>query len=362
MAQTLYLHIGHFKTGTTALQVFMTRNAQRLRRHGLDYAEQPQFLGKHSKLAFSIYRKARITELMHGYRHDIAPEKLWEQFFDDVQHSPAKAVLASTEEFMRIGAHPRAAEILREIIAPMRGRLDIRIIVYLRAPQSHLRSWYNQLVKMNVMPIPDFNAAVCEVMEPIHYDYALALAPWIEIFGPDALIVRPYTDELRSGSALFEDFLSIFGIGLSPRFEIPSEDSNPRMDDRVLELTRVLQVIGATEEEVAWAQTLAAQFNATQMEAAKSSGQDFETVVRRTRSGLAQLTALPGNAVDLQAFAQDLPVAEDAALSELVSLLGYLLTDVRRMRQNLHQRHSDLQARVTELETRLEGLVPPVKS
>ena len=111
-----------------------------------------------------------------------------------------------------------------------------------------MRSCYNQLVKMNTAP-SDFNTAVCRQMEPVHYDYALALRPWIEIFGKAALTVRPYLEDFRQDGGLYRDFLSVFGIDFDrpPRgggWRLPADDVNPRLDDWILDLNRVLQAAG----------------------------------------------------------------------------------------------------------------------
>ena len=112
MAKTLHLHIGHFKTGTTALQVFLARNPRLLARHGLEYAELFRHNAKHSGLAFAIYRSAGVTTLMHGYDSPDAPEERWRALFDAVRKSQRDGVIVSSEEFMRRGAIPLACEIL----------------------------------------------------------------------------------------------------------------------------------------------------------------------------------------------------------------------------------------------------------
>lgn len=46
MRKILYLHIGHYKTGTSALQAFLTDNQRKLMRRGLDYADPPLSRGR----------------------------------------------------------------------------------------------------------------------------------------------------------------------------------------------------------------------------------------------------------------------------------------------------------------------------
>ncbi|MCC5987725.1 MAG: hypothetical protein JJT95_08585 [Pararhodobacter sp.] len=137
MKTTNFTHVGHFKTGTTALQVFRVKNADRFRKVGLHYAESHREDAKQSALAFALYHAAGVRELMHGYDDDTPPEMLWREFFDEVRHGPEPTVLASSEEFMRLGAWHEAADRRRRIIGTVAGEFDFRIIAYLRPPQAH---------------------------------------------------------------------------------------------------------------------------------------------------------------------------------------------------------------------------------
>ena len=60
MPKTLFLHIGHYKTGTTALQIFLERNAKLLAASGFEYPNFWTHNSKHSAFAFSILRAAGV--------------------------------------------------------------------------------------------------------------------------------------------------------------------------------------------------------------------------------------------------------------------------------------------------------------
>ncbi|MGJ8624455.1 MAG: hypothetical protein ACSHW1_17040 [Yoonia sp.] len=353
MARTLYLHIGHYKTGTSALQAILSRNAKKLRRNGLHYVEKNRKHAKHSKLAFSLLHAISVTELMYGYSSDATPQAVWKTLFDDVKSSPADAVLVSTEEFMRLGAHPDAVAILREIVASVRGEIDIKVIAYLRGPQAHLESWYNQLIKMNKMPVPPFNTAVREVMEPVHYDYELALAPWIEIFGPEAMIVRTYSDALRQEGALIRDFLSIFGLDPNIKLDLPEADVNPRLPRRNVEIRRVMQLAGALEVDI---ERACARADLTAKKFDRGRDQDFSAVQLRARDALNRLQETLGPSVNLSDLLNDLPQPHEVSkqdVEDLSNLVMFLAADIQVLRTNMHQRQADLMARVAALEDAL---------
>jgi len=348
MRKTLYIHIGHFKTGTTALQTFLSCNPKFLAKHDLNYAEVCQKFSKHSRLAFSIYRAAGIETLMHNYNNPAAPEELWGELFDYVRGCKQSRVIVSSEEFMRMGAHPKAAAMLPQMAA-LAPDIDIRIIAYLRAPDAHLRSWYNQLVKMKVK-VPDFNRALSGVIEPVHYDYALALAPWVEIFGAEAVTVRPYTAEIREGTNLFADFIKIFGVDLPARgVYVPRKDPNPRLDDRTLEMTRLMQNAGLPANITNWTAQRAGKL----LDAEAGAGEDgaaFEAVCAQIRAGLKGVADLPGNAVDTDSFAARLPEPEDQGIIESHQMIGFLLSEIHLLRQRLNSTLPALTARLDALE------------
>ena len=84
MQKTLYIHIGHYKTGTTALQVFASRHQAMLAEtHGLDYPSVRIHNAKHSGYAFALYKAAGVETLMHGYSDPTPPEPIWAELDGD---------------------------------------------------------------------------------------------------------------------------------------------------------------------------------------------------------------------------------------------------------------------------------------
>lgn len=355
MRKILYIHIGHYKTGTTALQVFLGENATRLRRAGVDYPTVLQNHHKHSVLAFSIYRAVGVEKLMHGFNDPTPPAEVWAKLFEAVRTSSSPAVLISSEEFIRMGSHPKAVKILQGILAPMLDEFDIRIIAYLRAPQAHLRSWYNQLIKMR-RPVPDFNLAVSKVMEPVHYDYALALQPWIDIVGPEAVYLRAYHSGLREGRRHYQEFLDILGIKMSAAgWILPDEDSNPRLDDKFLDLVRLTQVIGMDDEAQEWALTRMHNFLEKQMLARSPDAEDqsFEAIAQRSSAGLEFVKNLPNSFTNADVLAHKMLQPEDPLQARLENTLGFLLGDIERLRKQVRERRVEVNQRLSAIEKAL---------
>tara|TARA_R110002073_G_scaffold23691_14_gene80629 strand:- start:6622 stop:7695 length:1074 start_codon:yes stop_codon:yes gene_type:complete len=349
MTQTrdLILHIGHYKTGTTALQVFLHQNRALLALQGLHYASAPVKNAKHSALAYALLREAGVDTLLHGFNNPATAADLWDGVIQAARALPAgQALLISSEEFMRLGAHPVATTLLADILATAPD-LRLRVIAYLRPPQDHLQSWYNQLVKMGV-PVGPFDTAVRCQMEPIHWDYGAALAPWIALAGADNVILRGFHPALRRDDALFADFLEALGARLPVTADSPLSDPNPRLDDRLLPLKRAYDQAALPQKLTAHlllrAQALLGQDrNPAELDGAP----DFDTLRETARAGITALAALPQARLDAGALLAHLPQAtppEARALSDAVSVLAGELAQLRMSQRKILARLDALEA------------------
>lgn len=348
MGRTLYIHIGHYKTGTTALQVFLRRNADLLARQGLRYPDLHEHNGKHSALAFSILKAAGVDSQLYGYDRPESPESLWSALFEALRAGDEPAMLVSSEEFIRFGAYPGAVRLLREIVAGAPD-IDFRIIAYLRAPDAHLRSWYNQLVKMR-MPVGPFNHAVRHQMELVHLDYGLALAPWIEVFGPECVTLRPFVDELRYDGAIFADFMATLGMKVPPGADLPGGDPNPRLDPALLELARWLNAADVPRHVVRSAMERAAAHLAADGAAQRDEDADFAPVQALSAAGLQALAALPGNGVDIDAFTRHLPQPDEPQGDGRDQAMGFVVRDLMEAQHRLRKQLNQIERRLAALE------------
>ncbi len=309
MAQRLVLHIGHYKTGTTAIQVFMARNRDQFLAQGLDYCDLRLHNAKHSCFAFALLKAAGATTLMHGFSDPTPPEVLWGQLFDHIRSSPAQTVLISSEEFMRLALFPSAVTRLREIFAHRPKDLQISVIVYLRPIRSHLRSWFNQLVKMHVS-VPRLELALLNgAIEPIHYDYGLALSCWRTLVGDERLFIRSYIANRADSTALLRDFVTALGFTMPEAPNLLFYDPNPRLDDRILELARALYNAGFRKARVTALCDKALQWLEQQNKELRKlaeTEQGFAKIRKRAETGLAELQNLVNTNFDLTGLVSDL--------------------------------------------------------
>lgn len=356
MEKTIFLHIGHFKTGTTALQVFMDKNQSVLAKSGFEYPEIWMHNSKHSPFAFSILRAAGVEKLMYDYRDPTTPSSMWNDLYNHVEYSRYENTIISSEEFMRIGQFPKATGILEKVIEARPKRVKIKAIAYLRDPASHLTSWYNQLIKMN-FPLADLNAAVDGDIEDIHFDYKLALKPWIDILGAESMLVRPYVHDRENPSELHLDFMSSLGIEPPSRDFISTGDPNPRFDDRVLEIVRLMQNLNFPRPTIRAIRSQALSYLEAQDALRMGSDDGTAKTRERAKQAINWVSELPNSAISSETFLEHLPQPIPREVVERNILLGFVFSEFIRLRQRVNNANlHDLDARLAEIEARLSKI------
>lgn len=353
MTKTLYIHIGHYKTGTTALQRFFEEEPEILAEAGIEYSGIRIYYSKHSDLAFSILRAAGIEKMMFDYDDETPPQQMWDNLFAHVLKSPQPNTLISSEELIRLSEYDSTREILKEMLARRPEEIEVKVIVYLRAPGAHLRSWYNQLIKMDY-PVADLNAAVMGDIEKVHYDYRHALEPWAEAVGPENMILRPYRYDRKNPAALHQDFMKIFGLDLPARRVRITEDPNPRLDDRVIEIVRMMQNANLPRPSIESIRKQADLYLAQQDQRVFRRSDRMATARAAAAAGLDWVAGLPGGAAHAEHFRRNLPQPMDSTDVDLYTMLGFVFSELIQLRQRINKMDpEDMTERVGALERQI---------
>ena len=132
--KTVVIHVGTHKTGTTALQLFFSRNSDRLREHDIHYVSSGRGgwqMEAHHALAVALRAgKSRV------------PAKV----VKEVESSTCSKILLSSEMFMEFDA-PRT---LQRLFSDCR----VQIVMYVRRQDLRALSEYNYAVKIFVARFP----------------------------------------------------------------------------------------------------------------------------------------------------------------------------------------------------------------
>ena len=242
MKKQVYIHIGYFKTGTTAVQRYFGKYRAELARLGISFPDTGRSgtPPAHHDLALSMIREAgMLLPLWFRTRDDIMntpSAELWNGLSYEVDTAKQNKVFISSEEFARFGV----SEKTRKGIARIREYLadhDVKILCYLRRQDDYYESFYNTTVKESEQK------TIQECMstyEDIHFNYLTALDPWDEAFGRENMIIRLY-DREALGEGIVQDILGALEVTDYPWDEdCMSKDVNPRISNKYIEIKRWL--------------------------------------------------------------------------------------------------------------------------
>ncbi|MFP7572488.1 hypothetical protein [Marivita sp. S2033] len=222
MTPRFLLHIGANKTGTSSIQRMLALNAPALAREGWLYPEFHLNHCAHHPLAYALAG--------HPTR-GLAPG--WRSRFAQAIADPAQRVVISSELFFR-NVPPQAA-------ATLFPPGQTRIVLYLREHLSYLASWYAQAVQER-----NLTASFDDYIRLFPQPFTQFLKGWEEVYGADAITLRPFRREAFPGGDIRADFLARMG-GVDG-IAMPGADSNLSISGNLLFFKRLLNHVMSYEE------------------------------------------------------------------------------------------------------------------
>lgn len=238
MKKTLFIHIGAHKTGTSAIQKFLSINRNVLKKGGFLY---PGGGPAHHDMVHDF-----LTLSADEIRKN--PNLVTSRYFTEIRGSRAETVILSSEEFENLNSGIAS---LREYLIP---EFSVKVIFYVRRQDEMIESLYNQRIKSpkihSGMKFADFFSQLMNPAEQYRsgnksiparndrLDYYSLLLPWKNAFGMENILVRCYEQEQLS-QGLYEDFMNAIGCGFDRRYRVPSERVNASLPLDHLEIIRI---------------------------------------------------------------------------------------------------------------------------
>ena len=246
------LHIGAGKTGSTALQNFLSYNRGALAARQVAY---PRLPGPdtdrpgvaHNPLAYALMAGAGETSLRAARRA-----------LESAARSADRIILSAEVFYMR----PREQEFGDDFEGYARAKRDgirataellsgftVRPICYVRRQDHWLESVYQERVKTWKPVEPDAAAFAERIREP-HFRWQLDL--WAKQFGEQNIVVRPYDRARMRGGDVIDDFLAATGLPTGEGLTRPPDTvhtRNPRLSRDVFELQRILRQLAPRDED-----------------------------------------------------------------------------------------------------------------
>src|SRR5690606_38518173 len=192
MKKTIYIHIGAHKTGTTAIQRFLSMNRDNLKKQGYLYP------GKHNAHHFIPHGLLNKTFLFSN------PDTMTKNVFNEIRKTKSENILISSEAF----------EFLKkeDILLLKRDYLNdisVKIIFYVRRQDDLVESQYNAMIKGHQYK-HNFSHFLFDSLKTekndFKNDFYSILETWRDVFGQENIIVRVYEKE-QLPNGIFKDFL-----------------------------------------------------------------------------------------------------------------------------------------------------------
>ena len=230
MKNTLLIHIGTPKTGTSALQTFLADNSEKLKKQGWDFPDMLQewedLYGE--RVVKNCIQNAVLFKWASIFNWDKSKkEKIWKLLFE---HLEKNNVILSDEG---IWGNPRVSTV--DLINEFKSRWDnIKVVCYLRRQDLYAEARWNQSVK-GTLEIRDVYQYISEDES---LNYRKKLDDIAAIVGKENVIVRVYEKGQFEGSRgdITSDFCQACGIRDTWEGIILPGKVNERINADVLEM------------------------------------------------------------------------------------------------------------------------------
>lgn len=227
----VYLHIGNYKTGSTAIQSFLYHNRERFHELGYYIPSTGQNGVAHHDWAAALVGRSNAPD----------PDELYEDITNELNSSGFERAIVSTETFFNDA-------IAAELAERLSGH-DLHVICYLRRQDHFASAFYMQLVKHpNFMEcnLPNIEAFTRKE-GPI--DYVGVLDRWAAVVGEENMTVRPYEPE-QLPDGVVDNFLSVFDLSADtfPK-SAPTNPVNVTIETELIEFLRIANTLGLSENE-----------------------------------------------------------------------------------------------------------------
>jgi len=268
----LILHVGQHKTGSKALQAFLSHNRAVLLRRGILYPRGSS--NRRAPLAYAVSHYLSFALLRHQLEGGSgSPPALCQPFSSLSQWlallaaAPAHTVILSAEDLFDMStAHEldfslsrveAGARALSKLAANYNFRAEV--VVYLRRQDHLLCSQYGELIKGHpdsCIGFEEFRSAFAPRLRPLPI-----LARWASAFGVEQVHPLAYDPTLLAQGVAVDFFRQAVGMEIPKDCRAPAV--HPELDNRAIhrdyvELVRLMQQLRRTEPP-RWAIIEAAQ-------------------------------------------------------------------------------------------------------
>lgn len=168
----LYLHIGTHKTGTTALQVLLAENYDKLLVQNILFPKsgRPWQRGGQHNIAWQLSNDSR-------FRSEFGTLKT---LCDEIKNTPADNIIISSEDFECLYVKPRSLQIFKKHLDDI--GCQVNIVIFLRERVSYSESLYKELLKHGL------NISFAQYIKTVLEEGKFAFKDWTFCFEYEKII------------------------------------------------------------------------------------------------------------------------------------------------------------------------------
>ena len=252
MIETLILHIGQSKTGTSSLQALLSEERDTLSKEGILYPDimlggVPLDLLEHNAFAESLSGIMRYPHLQ--------PEAYVQNFMQQMEDKSCHTLLLSAESFLGtpqiwavgppqdfFAVHRKKIERLKDLLPAK----NCHIVLYLRRQDLWLESAIGHIIRYEGLlgqRIYESDEQISALLAP-HLDYLQLVSLWQEVMQPFQFSVVPYEREALRGEDTAQDFLARTGLDAVLKLDgsIPRKLENQSWSAECIELKKILNL------------------------------------------------------------------------------------------------------------------------
>lgn len=223
MANTVIIHIGVPKTGSTAIQKYLFNHQKELQKTGLDYHETHAKDGENPDYWAHHLLAHKWGGWMKPETFPITPDEAWEVLRKDATSGDNKTILISSERFADLFASKRVEEIL-EFIKTTLAPAQVKIFAYVRNQTVLAESFYKQQVKVGIqVPPVDF---YLKTKIPGFLDFYGMFEKCAKVIGRENIMVRSYENDIAKDGDIIYGFMQVFGMKVSKKMQPESVKYN----------------------------------------------------------------------------------------------------------------------------------------
>lgn len=254
----LVIFIGHFKTGSTSIQSFLSGNFLRLLQAGILYpsvesqgvahnmrtmmnGSDKSTIGlslnitePHNALALRLKTEEDNHGVPHYYPNLPSGFQMLELIGNQISTLRPNAMVLCSEVFALFGLTRDHAGIKR--LANRFSGHDVSIYCNLRRPDEYLSSWHRQRLKFGAKLERLSENGLQEYIDSAHIQQAKMIEPWLKYFPKANLILRNF-DEVKAAGGSVHDFIAQSGLPFPSQLPLP-KDQNPSVPSAFAEVGR----------------------------------------------------------------------------------------------------------------------------